>query len=545
MAHEKGTSGELPAAPARSKERGRGAETGILIIASSQRVAMRRLPVRAGVRAGAPAGKAGAIRLFALSPSPYRPSGILMNVSVHAPAGAWSRVVLIGALILLLSMGVRATAGIFMPPMLLAHGWSREFFSNTFAIQNLAWGAGAVLMGMLADRIGAVRVIALSGFLYAVGVAGSLWVDSKTGLVFYFGLLVGIGQAGTTASLIMPVIGKATSPQARSAALGVANAGGSLGQFLVVPAGHLLIESFGWQAALLILSMAVGSIVPLAFLMHRRSGASGGRQTGDGEGAGSGSSGGSAAVPHALEPGQSLLAAVRGAFRHRSFALLAGSYFVCGFQLAFITLHLPAYVIDSGLAARHGAMAIATIGLFNVIGSFGIGWLGLRYRQKMLLGWVYALRAVFVALLLALPVSAAALYLFAAGMGLLWLSTVPLTMGLVGQIFGLRYAATLGGFVFLSHQAGSAIGVWISGRSYAASGSYDLMWFASIALALAAAVLAWMIEEHPGAGARPSGRTDQSPAGPGPNRESSFARAALSPPVRPASKGYSSSIRSA
>ncbi len=471
-----------------------------------------------------------------------------MNASVHAPAGAWSRVVLVGALILLLSMGVRATAGIFMPPMLLAHGWSREFFSNTFAIQNLAWGAGAVLMGMLADRIGAVRVIAISGLLYAAGMAGAFWVGSKLGLVVFFGLLVGIGQAGTTASLIMPVIGKATSPQARSAALGVANAGGSLGQFLVVPAGHFLIESFGWQAALLILSMTVGSIVPLASLMHRRSPAPRRLQSGKAghdTGAMSGSSTGSAAAAPAGETGHSLWVAVRDAFRHRSFALLAGSYFVCGFQLAFITLHLPAYVIDSGLAARHGAMAIATIGLFNVIGSFGVGWLGARYRQKMLLGWVYALRAVFVALLLVLPVSAAALYLFAAGMGLLWLSTVPLTMGLVGQIFGLRYAATLGGFVFLSHQIGSAIGVWISGRSYAASGSYDLMWFASIALALAAAALAWMIDERPGAGATPSDRADQSPAGPGPKRESSFARAALSPPARPASKAYSSSIRSA
>jgi hypothetical protein len=231
------------------------------------------------------------------------------------------------------------------------------------------------------------------------------------------------------------------------------------------------------------------------------------------------------AAAHPGDTGHSLWVAVRDAFRRKPFALLAGSYFVCGFQLAFITLHLPAYVVDNGLAAKHGAMAIATIGLFNVIGSFAVGWLGGRHSKKMLLGWVYALRAVFV--------------------GLLWLSTVPLTMGLVGQIFGLRYAATLGGFVFLSHQIGSATGVWIAGRSYAASGSYDLMWFASIALALGAAALAWMIDERPGAGANPAGRGDQSLAGPGPKSESSFARAALSPAARPASKAYSSSIRSA
>lgn len=467
-----------------------------------------------------------------------------MSPSPHAQAGAWSRVVLIGALILLLSMGVRATAGIFMPPMLVTHGWSREFFSNTFAIQNLAWGAGAVLMGMLADRIGAARAIALAGLIYAAGLAGTLWVDSQLGLVIFFGLMVGIGQGGTTSALVMPVIGRATSPLARSAALGVANAGGSLGQFLVVPAGHLLIELFDWHAALLIMSMAVALIAPLAFVMHGR-----GAPPESGSGAPAAGQGSPATaqseVAHPGDTGHSLWMAVRDAFRRKPFALLAGSYFVCGFQLAFITLHLPAYVVDNGLAAKHGAMAIATIGLFNVIGSFAVGWLGGRHSKKMLLGWVYALRAVFLGLLLVLPISAASLYLFAAGMGLLWLSTVPLTMGLVGQIFGLRYAATLGGFVFLSHQIGSATGVWIAGRSYAASGSYDVMWFASIALALGAAALAWMIDERPGAGATPAGRGDQSLAGPGPKSESSFARAALSPAARPASKAYSSSIRSA
>jgi len=457
-----------------------------------------------------------------------------MSSHPDAQAGAFSRIVLIGALILLLSMGVRATAGIFMQPMLLTHGWSREFFSNTFALQNLAWGAGAILMGMLADRFGAVRAIALAALLYAAGLAGTLFVSSQAGLILFFGLMVGIGQGGTTSALVMPAIGRATSPMARSAALGVANAGGSLGQFLVVPAGHLLIEAFDWPAALLIMSVAVAAIAPLAWAMFGRGAASA-----------SHAGGGQPAAEHAVDTGPSLWAAIRDAFRRKPFALLAGSYFVCGFQLAFITLHLPAYVVDNGLAASHGAMAIATIGLFNVIGSFAVGWLGGRHSKKMLLGWVYALRAVFVVLLLVLPVSPASLYLFAAGMGLLWLSTVPLTMGLVGQIFGLRYAATLGGFVFLSHQIGSATGVWIAGQSYAASGSYDVMWFASIALALAAAALAWLIDERPDAGERPAGSGGQPSLGPGPNSESSFARAPLPPAARPASNAYSSSIRSA
>lgn len=450
-----------------------------------------------------------------------------MPVSSQAQAGALSRAVLIGALILLLSMGVRATAGIFMPPMLATHGWSREFFSNVFALQNLAWGVGAVLMGVLADRIGAVRAIALSALLYAGGLAGALFSTSQVGLTFSFGLLVGIGQGGATAGMVMPMVSRVTHPAARSAALGVVNAGGSLGQFLVVPAGHLLIEVFDWHAALLIMSMAVAVIAPLAYAMGIREPASARAEAG-----------------HA-DVGPSLWSAVRNAFRRPPFALLAGSYFVCGFQLAFITLHLPAYVVDSGLTASHGAMAIATIGLFNVLGSLAVGWLGSRYSNKMLLGWVYALRAVFVALLLLMPMSPWSLYLFSAGTGLLWLSTVPLTIGLVAQIFGLRHAATLGGIVFLSHQVGSAAGVWIAGRSYAASGSYDVMWVASIVMALAAAAMAWLIDERPDAGPTPRGGTRQPPAGPAPNRESSFARASAAPAARPVSNGYSSSIRSA
>ena len=416
-----------------------------------------------------------------------------MHPDRGAQPGALSRVVLLGAVILMLSMGVRATAGIFMTPMLQEHGWSREFFSNVFALQNLAWGAGAILMGMLADRFGGGRAIALSAVLYVAGLVGTRYASTTPELIVSFGLLVGIGQGGTTAALVMPMISRAVSPMARSAALGTANAGGSLGQFLVVPAGQLLIDVFDWHAALLILSASIVTIVPLALAMTS----------------------GRAPVPSPTlvadrqapaEAVPSLWGAIRDAFRQRSFALLAGSYFVCGFQLAFITLHLPAYLLDNGMSARHGAMAIATIGLFNVIGSFLVGWLGTRHSKKMLLGWIYALRAVFVVQLLLMPVSPFSLYLFSAGTGLLWLSTVPLTMGLVGQIFGLRFAATLGGFVFLSHQIGSATGVWLSGRSFAASGSYDTMWFASIALALIAAALAWMIDERPDRGRTEPGR---------------------------------------
>ena len=457
-----------------------------------------------------------------------------MNSYSDAQAGAFSRVVLVGALVLLLSMGVRATAGIFMSPMLMTHGWSREFFSNAFAIQNLAWGGGAVLMGMLADRIGAARTIAIAGLLYAAGLVGTRFATSQFEMMFWFGLVIGIGQGGATSSLVMPLIGRNTSPLARSTALGVASAGGSLGQFLIVPAGHMLISVFDWHAALLMMSAAVATIIPLAFVM------SAGLRRGQATTPAASAAGAASASAAGALAGPSLWQAVRDAFRRKPFALLAGSYFVCGFHLSFITLHLPAYVVDNGLAAHHGAMALATIGLFNVIGSFAVGWLGGRHSKTMLLGWNYALRAVFVGLLLVLPVSPGSLYLFAAGMGLLWLSTVPLTMGLVGEIFGLRYAATLGGFVFLSHQLGSATGVWIAGRSFAASGSYDVMWFASIALALAAAALAWMIDDQ-----RPASGGRQASDEPGPNSESSLARAPLSSAARPEATAYSSSIRSA
>ena len=383
-------------------------------------------------------------------------------------------VVLTAAIVvLLIAMGVRATFGLLMQPMGLDRGFDRETFSLAFAIQNLVWGLGATLFGALSDKYGSGRTIALGALLYAAGLLSMGQADSAAMLYLSAGLLVGLGQSGTTFGVILGVVARAVPPERRSLALGMASAGGSMGQFLMVPFGQQLIARFDWHAALLVLSVVVCFAMALAPLLQGR------------------------AVHAPDQPHQSLSAALRQALGHRAYHLLFWSFFVCGFHTAFITLHLPSYVVDRGLSAFDGALAIALIGLFNVVGSYGCGWLGGRHSKKNLLGWVYALRAVFIALLLLFPPTPALLYVFAAGMGLLWLGTVPLTNGLIGQIYGLRYASTLYGLVFLGHQIGSFIGVWLGGWTFERTGSYDLMWWLGIALALAAAALSWPIDERP------------------------------------------------
>lgn len=385
-----------------------------------------------------------------------------------------STFVLVAAVaVLLAAMGVRASFGLFMQPMGLERGFGREVFSFAFAIQNLVWGLGAPLFGALADKHGAARTVAIAGLLYVLGLLGLAQASSPTELYLFGGLLIGLGQAGTTFGVILGVVARATRPEQRSTALGIAAAGGSLGQFLIVPFAQQMISHFDWHTAMVVLSVVVALAIPLAPVLRGKSEAS-------------------AAQAH-----MSLAEALRQALGDRSYHYLFWSFFVCGFHTAFITLHLPAYVMDRGLAAGDGAIAIALIGLFNVVGSYACGWLGGRHSKKALLAGVYALRAVFILLLLVFPLTPTLLYVFAAGMGLLWLGTVPLTNGLVGQIYGLRYTATLYGVIFFGHQIGSFIGVWSGGLVYAQTGSYDLIWWAGIALALAAAALSWPIDERP------------------------------------------------
>lgn len=382
------------------------------------------------------------------------------------------RTIVLGTLVVLLAMGVRATFGLFMQPMGLAHGWSREVFSMAFALQNLVWGVACIFMGILADRYGSGRTIALGAVLYMLGMIGTRFATDETTLYLSAGLLVGLGQAGTTFPVILPVVARAVPPAYRSTAMGIASAGGSLGQFAVVPTGQALISGLDWPGALWGLSLFVACAAPLAYFLRGRPQAHGG-------------------------PQQSLAAAVRQAVRHPSFHFLFWSYFVCGFHTAFITLHLPAYVTDGGLTPGQGATAIALIGLFNVLGSFYAGKLGGQYSKKRLLAVVYGMRAFGILLLLWLPLSPWVLYAFAAWMGLFWLGTVPLTQGLIGQIYGLRYAATLSGIVFLGHQVGSFIGVWLGGYAYAKTGNYDLVWWLGVALAVAAALLCLPVREQP------------------------------------------------
>ncbi len=383
-------------------------------------------------------------------------------------------VVLAAAIVvLLIAMGVRATFGLLMQPMGLDRGFTRETFSLAFAIQNLVWGLSAPLAGALSDKFGSGRTIAASALLYAIGMLSMAYADSPAMLYLTAGVLVGLGQSGTTFGVLLGVVARAFPPEKRSVALGMASAGGSMGQFLMVPFGQQLIAHFDWHAALLVLSLMASFGLPLALLLQGRSAAA------------------------AEQQHQSLAAAFREALGHRSYHFLFWSFFVCGFHTAFITLHLPPYVVDRGLTAFDGAMAVALIGLFNIAGSYGAGWAGGRHSKKNLLGWVYALRAVFIALLLVFPLTPLVLYVFAAGMGLLWLGTVPLTNGLIGQIYGLRYAATLYGLVFLGHQIGSFIGVWLGGWTFERTGSYDLVWWLGIGLALAAAALSWPIDERP------------------------------------------------
>jgi MFS family permease len=381
-------------------------------------------------------------------------------------------ILVVGCIILTLSMGVRHTAGLFLQPMTTDHGWSRETFSFAIAIQNLVWGLASPFAGAFADRHGAGRTILGASILYVVGLV--LMSQAATPLSFDLsaGVLIGLGLSGTTFAVIMGVIGRHTTPERRSLALGIASAGGSFGQFAVLPVGQMLISTYGWQSALVLLAAGVGLIAPLAYAMA------------DGH-------------KPAAGAGQSIAQALREAGGERSFHYLFWGYFVCGFQTAFIMLHLPSFLVDAGFTANVGMTAVALIGLFNIFGSFFFGWGGGRYSKKNLLALIYALRAVAILIFLLIPLSTAVAWIFAAVMGLLWLGTVPLTNGLIAQIFGLRYMSMLTGVVFLGHQLGSFLGAWLGGRIFDETGSYLVAWLIAIGLSLIATACSWPINEKP------------------------------------------------
>lgn len=377
-----------------------------------------------------------------------------------------------GAIILCLSFGARAGMGLYLQPLSLEYGWGREIFSFAMALQNLIWGALGPFAGGLADRFGAARVVALAGVTYVLGLIGMAVFDTPLLMYVNSGFLIGLGLAGTSFAIVFAVVARVTPPEKRSTALGLLTAAGSFGQFALLPVTQLLISRYDWHVALLAMAGITLLIVPLAVALAGRPAAIAG-------------------------PTQSVRASLREALGERSFHLLFWGYFVCGFHLAMLTVHLPSFVTDQGLTAEHGVAALALIGLFNIVGSFSAGWLGGRYSKKYLLSTIYAIRVALISLLVFVPLNPLTLYVFACGMGLLWLSTVPLTNGLVAQIFGLRYAAMLASIVFFGHQIGSFVGVWLAGYLYDTTGTYVGAFLVSMGLGVFAALVNLPVDEKP------------------------------------------------
>ena len=383
-------------------------------------------------------------------------------------------VILAACLISLVGFGIRASFGLYLDPMTIAKGWSRETFALAMAIQNLCWGIGVPIAGAIADRYGPALVIAVGSVIYGVGIAGMAISDSGLALQLTGGLLVGLGVALTSFSLALAAIARVVSPERRSVALGFATAAGSLGQVIFSPLSHALISSYGWHDSLVLVSFITLIMIPLAFTLP-----------------------GAGKVPGELPSNQTMGEALGEAFRHRGYVLLTIGFFVCGFHVAFLTVHLPAYVTDIGLSPQVGAYALSIVGLVNIAGSFASGAVGQRFSKKLSLSFIYFGRAVVIAAMLVAPATELTIYLFAAAMGLLWLSTVPLTTGIVAQIFGLKFMATLFGMVFLSHQIGSFTGVWLGGVLYDRTGSYDMMWWAGIFFGVFAGLVHLPIDERP------------------------------------------------
>ena len=398
-----------------------------------------------------------------------------------------AQVLVCGAAVVTLSMGIRHGFGLWLQPITQAQGWTRETFAFAIAIQNLSWGVCGIFAGMLADRLGAFKVLMGGSVLYGLGLLGMAL--SPTGFLFTLtaGVLIGAAQAGTTYAVIYGIIGRNISANKRSWAMGVAAAAGSFGQFLMVPVESFLISNIGWQQALVILAGVVLLIMPLA-LGLRESGFAGGQ---------------------APKRDQTIVQALREAFKYPSFQLLMAGYFVCGFQVVFIGVHMPSYLKDKGLSPQVAGYALALIGLFNVFGTYAAGSLGQRMAKKNILVFIYFARAAVITVFIAAPLSPMSVYIFASVMGLLWLSTVPVTNAAVAQIFGVAHLSMLSGFVFFSHQIGSFLGVWLGGVLYDRTGSYDIVWYLTIALGIFAGFINLPVREAPilraGAGQQTAG----------------------------------------
>jgi predicted MFS family arabinose efflux permease len=382
------------------------------------------------------------------------------------------QVLVCGAMIVTLSMGIRHGFGLWLQPITQAQDWSRQTFSLAIAIQNLSWGVMGVFAGMLADKLGAFRVLLIGAAFYALGLAGMALSPTPILFALTAGVIIGAAQAGTTYAVIYGVIGRQIPAERRSWAMGVAAAAGSFGQFLMVPIEGQLISSLGWQTALLALGALVLLVVPLAFGLREPASATGGASR-----------------------DQTIAQALAEAFRTPSFSLLMAGYFVCGFQVVFIGVHMPSYLRDKGLPPEVASYALALIGLFNVFGTYTVGTLGQKLAKRKILASIYLGRAMAISLFLLVPISPLSVYVFAAVIGFLWLSTIPPTNALVAQIFGVAHLSMLSGFIFLGHQVGSFLGVWLGGFLYDRTGSYDVVWYIAIALGVFAALINLPVKE--------------------------------------------------
>lgn len=384
--------------------------------------------------------------------------------------------IILACILLVLNFGLRSSMGFFMKPVSETFGYGREIFALSLALQNLFWGLSQPIAGAVADRFGAAKTIVCGALLYSLGLYVTANSDSIWSLHAGAGILIGMGIAGTGFGVVLPAMARMVSPEKRGMALGLGTAAGSAGQFLLIPVARSFIESYGWQMALMI--MAAG-----ALLMILLAPSFAGNST--------------SKIKPENEPDQTLKEALKEAFGHIHYWLLTAGFFVCGFQLAFIVVHMPAYLSDQGFDSSVAAISLALIGLCNIVGSLGAGYLSGIYSMKWLLVFNYAGRAIILVLFLVFPISTFSVYAFSIATGFLWLATIPPTSGLVAQMFGLKYMGTLYGIVFLNHQLGSFTGVWLGGYLFDTTGSYNVVWWATAVIALVTAIIHIFIDERP------------------------------------------------
>lgn len=382
-----------------------------------------------------------------------------------------------GCLIALLSFGPRSSLGFFVQPMSREFAWGRDVFGLALALQNLLWGLGQPIAGAIADRFGILRVMIVGALLYAGGLLLMRYSTAPASLDLGAGVLIGFGLSGCSFNLVLSAFSKLLPPERRGIALGAGTAAGSFGQFLFAPFGVAMIDNFGWEAALTVFALLMLLIVPLSFAIATPPAAS------------------SSDIPAADQ--QSFKTALAEAFGHRSYVLLVLGFFTCGFQLAFITVHLPAYLADRGVSSQTGGWVVAAIGLFNIIGSLGVGWLQNKYPKRYILSLIYLARALSIMAFISFPISTFSAIVFGAATGLTWLSTVPPTSALVALMFGTRWFATLYGFAFVSHQVGGFLGVWLGGVVFEQFGSYTPIWWLSILFGVMSALINLPIVERP------------------------------------------------